>query len=392
MAMTAYNPTTSAIVQNYITVLMTAPAGVPRFDNDPITRNPLGLLIEQQSTNLLTYSGNMLSTWTRSSGVGDIIDNAAIAPDGTQTAIMETQASGASNFIYYQYVYAPISIPYTVSVYFKQGTKPTCGLYVDDNTFGGNRWLSVYNWSTGLITNALSGLGGGVLPTSTATNIGNGWIRLSMTFTPLLQGLTVMVNRDLQGVGGTTFIWGAQLEALPFVTSYIPTTTAQVTRNEDRASITGTNFSSWYNQSQGSFYSQLDSRAGGISATFWSSIGGNTFASLSIVQTNVPRFNANSTPYNILGQATVAGTTNKMSGSLIYGGNMSLAVNGILSGTITAPTSPWMSSIPYPLMGIPDSLYFWNINAGGGCINGHLLKVSYYPKALTSSQLIGLTS
>jgi hypothetical protein len=49
-------------------------------------------------------------------------------------------------------------------------------------------------------------------------------------------------------------VWGAQLEAGAFATSYIPTTTTALTRNADAASMTGTNFSSWYNQSSGSMF------------------------------------------------------------------------------------------------------------------------------------------
>jgi len=41
-----------------------------------------------------------------------------------------------------------------------------------------------------------------------------------------------------------------------FVSSYIPTTTAAVTRSADVASITGSAFSSWYSQSEGTAYCQ----------------------------------------------------------------------------------------------------------------------------------------
>ena len=51
-------------------------------------------------------------------------------------------------------------------------------------------------------------------------------------------------------------IWGVQLETGSFPTSYIPTKGSTVTRNADEASITGTNFSSWYNQSEGTIFSE----------------------------------------------------------------------------------------------------------------------------------------
>jgi hypothetical protein len=50
------------------------------------------------------------------------------------------------------------------------------------------------------------------------------------------------------------YLWGAQLEAGAFPTSYIPTTGTSATRSADIATITGTAFSGWYDQAQGTLY------------------------------------------------------------------------------------------------------------------------------------------
>jgi hypothetical protein len=60
-------------------------------------------------------------------------------------------------------------------------------------------------------------------------------------------------------VGGTALtpatadisVWGAQFEDGAFATSYIPTVASQVTRTADVASITGSLFSQWYRQDEG---------------------------------------------------------------------------------------------------------------------------------------------
>jgi hypothetical protein len=57
--------------------------------------------------------------------------------------------------------------------------------------------------------------------------------------------------------GSGIYLWGAQLEAGSFPTSYIPTTTATVTRAADVASTSGSNFSSWYRQDEGTFFAEV---------------------------------------------------------------------------------------------------------------------------------------
>jgi hypothetical protein len=75
------------------------------------------------------------------------------------------------------------------------------------------------------------------------------------------------------------YIWGAQVEAGAFPTSYIPTTGATATRAADVASMTGTNFSSWYNVNQGTtfFATLLQTPANNFSHGFLSEENGNQF-------------------------------------------------------------------------------------------------------------------
>jgi hypothetical protein len=83
---------------------------------------------------------------------------------------------------------------------------------------------------------------------STSTQLSSVWQRV----TGLVSHGTADVPIDFYfSQTGTYEIWGAQLEVGSFATSYIPTTSAQATRAADNAALTGTNFSSWHRQGEG---------------------------------------------------------------------------------------------------------------------------------------------
>ena len=77
---------------------------------------------------------------------------------------------------------------------------------------------------------------------ATVTGTGAYPTRTTLTFTPTAGSLTLTV---------TGSVTQAQLELGSFPTSYIPTTTASVVRSADVCSITGSDFTSFYNQSEG---------------------------------------------------------------------------------------------------------------------------------------------
>jgi hypothetical protein len=115
--------------------------------------------------------------------------------------------------------------------------------------------LSFYG--TGTVT--LSG-------THSATVVGTGAYptRTTLTFTPTAGTLTVTVSGTVQY---------ANLEAGSFATSWIPTLGTTVTRNADVAQITGSNFSRWYSQSQGTVFASMSSASGAAYTGYLLSIG-----------------------------------------------------------------------------------------------------------------------
>jgi hypothetical protein len=98
-------------------------------------------------------------------------------------------------------------------------------------------------------------------------NYGNGWYRCSLTvqlsYTPSSANLTirptsvVTANLPVTASGDTCYIFGAQLETGSVATSYIPTTTAAVTRNADVVTLSGA-VSGCIGQTEGTIYAEVD--------------------------------------------------------------------------------------------------------------------------------------
>jgi hypothetical protein len=242
-----YIPTTSTI------------NSAPRFDHNPTTRESLGLLVEEARTNLFLNSEAMASwgTVTRST----VSSNTTTAPDGTTTAdtlIEDNTASNTHEILNTAGVAFVSGTTYTFTVFAKAKERSQVNLFLPGAAFGSGTAQETRFDLQAATTTTVTGS-----PTAVITALANGWYRCSITAatTTTATGFP----RFRLSVGGTTsytgdnssglFLWGAQLEAGAFPTSYIPTTTATVTRAADVASITGTNFSSWYNAAEGTIYS-----------------------------------------------------------------------------------------------------------------------------------------
>jgi hypothetical protein len=249
---TAYTATTTAAITNTIPVLETAAIDAPRFDHNPITRASLGLLIEEARTNLLTYSDDFANAaWTKTNAT--IASNTIVAPDGTITGdkLVDDTANSTHEVSRTPTV---TTVAHTLSAYAKAGEKTWLRLVAFQA--GLNGASAYFNLSNGTIGTV------GVGATATITSVGNGWYRCSITYTPVSAGFCTQFIR-VQNADNVSsyigngfdgiFIWGAQLEVGAFQTSYIPTVASTVARNDDVATMTGTNFSDWYNSPKGTF-------------------------------------------------------------------------------------------------------------------------------------------
>jgi hypothetical protein len=233
-------------------ILQTAASGSARFTHDPATGRSLGLLIESGRTNLLTYSEAINNAaWSHVGGTHNA--NQTTAPSGELTADLFTENSAAST--QHRLLQTPTvanGTTYTVSVFVKRASgSRQFGITLTTTTAVARVY---FNLDTGTVGTVVSGSG-------TITAYPNGWYRC--TATGVSDGLTgttffQLCNGTTSGSetytgDGTSglYIWGTQLEAGAFSTSYIQTISASASRSADSVVMTGTNFSSWYNQSQG---------------------------------------------------------------------------------------------------------------------------------------------
>jgi hypothetical protein len=235
-------------------------AGLPRFDYNPVTLAPKGLLIEEARTNIALQSQDISSgSWVKTNAT--VSADAIASPDGTLNAdkLVENTANGTHDTRSNQ---TTTAAAHTFSVYLKAGERNFVMLL-----HGQTATAQVFNLNTG-VTDGNAGFSAPV--SSGIVNAGNGWYRASITVnaTAAINSFRVYMMTDNvtftytgDGTSGI-FIWGAQVEAGAFATSYIPTVASTVTRNADVVSMTGTNFSDWYNASAGSWFIQTDARNG----------------------------------------------------------------------------------------------------------------------------------
>ena len=389
-SMTDYTPTTTAAITNYIPVLQTAPINTPRFDFDPVTGESKGLLIEEQQTNLILYSGDLTNAAYTKTNLTTI--NSNIAPDGTLSATKLINNSGAYGFLYQTVSSLSLTAAYTYSVHLKADELTTARVQV---VSGPNSAYVDVNLSNGTLSAPVSsGLNTGTIITSGYTYItpvGNGWYRVSLAFASTASSASCFVYSTAAGNGFNGFFaWGMQLQAtcndnryLYIARSYIPTTSSAATVGWENAIMSGSNFSSWYNTSQGTFLATF--KGGGMQSqgTYgrilmagnfnWAGNGGGFSFS---VYTNLQ----NPGIYPLTSDFTVNFTNAAFGYSQ---NNITQGVGGYISNTTAGVAMFPLSTNTTLAIGSAISYY---------PLNGNIKKITYYPKQFTAAQLQSLTT
>ncbi|QBX71424.1 hypothetical protein E4630_16150 [Aeromonas hydrophila] len=206
--------------------LKTAAANEPRFERE-------GLLIEGQSTNILTKSSG-LGYWSGATA-DEIVESLERDPFGVTGEVISVVSKAPTNL--YKAITVQPATTYTFSIFYKvKATAASCSVkwgFEGTGIEGGSARVEI-----DCLTGSLIFSDAGILRWK-STKLADGWNRFDVSAKTSSSTTTVTLNisEGAQNIANSLMIFGWQLEALPFASSYIPTTGAAATRAADIVTI-----------------------------------------------------------------------------------------------------------------------------------------------------------
>jgi hypothetical protein len=374
-------------------------------DNVPRLDYPLGgiangcpaLLVEPSAQNLALQSETLnTSPWGTSSAT--VTPNAILSPSNTLTADqINYTANVASRAL--QIIASSNSTTYTYSVFVKNNTFLAGELVLlrfenalsAPNNFEIRAVIDPTNIGAttfSLIGTAGTGTSGTV--SGSVEDYGNGWWRVRVTGTTGTAAASatasIRIQQSSSAIARSLYAWGAQLETGSVATSYIPTTTAAITRGADVISKTGV--SSLIGQTEGTIYAEFSVDFNNRNADILSINAGNSnngfFMSLrdtSVVQLIVRTLGNNELIFQRVGAFSIG--VNKL--AMAYkNGDFAICLNGTAVQTNTNNIT--MPSVSINKIGLGDSaLYALDRQL-------RIRATALLPTRLTNAQLQALTT
>jgi hypothetical protein len=362
-------------------LIQSAAINAARFDHDPITLACKGLLIEESRTNILTGNSQDLSGsgWT---GLGLANNDPLIAdPRGTVGGV------------YY------VTLNERLCSFNGSGTVMCLSFFAKQRTGGGtgvtiqvfqNTTPSAINLGTQLFLFTGTMTPATNFTSLTRTEYPNGWYRFTAVLTAPSGSFNSSARIDIEGAISSNYTWGFQVEAGAFPTSYIPTITGSVVRSADVCSITGSDFTGMYNQSEGSVFVKGSSSGRGAgtfgTASFFFDVALNTNNRISFIATSGtvrPEINSSSVSNYLPTGKTYTSNTIISSSLGIRNGETSSAFldnSAYTGGTNLLLTAPSVTSFN-----------IGRASSNTNFCNGHIQSVRYFKKRLADAKLQALT-
>jgi len=300
------------------------------------------ILVEPQRTNLILQSQTFdNASWTKVNLA--ISANTIISPDGTTTADTITDDSTNGLHVVVQYSTWQ-AITQTASVYAKAGTASK--IFIGNLSQGRG---SYFDLSTQTVVDSS-------LFSGTITSVGNGWFRLTATHTAGTNNQTFGIGlftgtstTSYAGSGQTAYLWGAQLEAGSYHTSYIPTVASTITRNADVISKTG--ISSLIGQTEGTMFVDVNFKADSVFKNLFN-LGTSTSSYIAIVVRSNNKIGAEvlNSGVQVNNDGSTIYTSQRLKIAFAYKANdFAMYVNGVLAfsqntGSVPAKAEVYLGS------------------------------------------------
>jgi hypothetical protein len=332
------------------------------------------LLLEPQRTNICTYSEDM-SQNKQVSNISVTL-NTDIAPNGVQTADKLTTTSTSNPRIG--------SVNVLSAGVFSVFAKAVDAQFIQLINTGDGEAYGNFDLINGVIGTF------GTKTTATIESYGNGWYRCMVYFNIAYASLsrlyiTTSASASYGGAGGplnaSILTWGWQLEVGAYPTSYIPTTTASVTRNADQISLSNVYTNGLITASGGTWFVELkgnvaykgDASGDGI---FLQTVGNTDNFRLQSGTVSSARIIIFKTVSNVKTQLYTT-TTNTTKIAIKWNGTTAdIFANGVKVVSATAFTNTIMQNLATSITGAPK-----NIN-----------EMALFPTPLTDTQCIAITS
>ena len=364
------------------------PENVPRVEYDA-DGNRLGLLIEEQRTNLALNSNYLAADWSEQATTATLTQD-VVGPDGKISAwtLVDDNSGGTASTVGIQENLTFASGgTYAISIFAK--ADGLNWIYFSNVLFDGGTDRNYFDLEN-------VALGASNPNTCFIEDVGNGWRRCTqvMTTTTDLSGIIVIkvansdgdITVDLDGTSSVQ-LYGFQIEAGSFPTSYIKNegTPSGATRSADVVSIPVADFG--YNQSAGTVVVEASTNSTAVTnhsdlnikdasgfkvITSGSRVGGSAEGTYSAYSP---------TTSVLVNKSSVITEGNTYKAAYALADNdVALSVNGT---SVVTDTSTSITSLTATTVEIGDGFEY---------LHGHIKSIKYFPRRLTNAQLVDLTS
>jgi hypothetical protein len=397
----AVSRNTTATRVNSSGLIESVASGVPRIDW--LGQSCPALLVEASGQNVARWVNQMTAQDTPAASGGMTITTGStdfLAPDGTSGSITKYvggAASGTSQNAYYSggQIVATASGAHTFSLFVKRGaTNPLdfCAISFSLFTGASGTAISYFNLASGTAITAGASI----------QDYGNGWYRLiSAPYTIASGDLSGQVLFNMAATSGslsfaasgalnlTAYTWGAQFETGSVATTYIPTTTAAVSRAADVISASGALVSGLIGQTEGTIYAEVDVRNFASSAA-------RRIVNMRVDGNNLLSLEINSAGTSIEFVATSGGVAVTTTASGLTSGIQKIAVgyNSAASGTALYVNGTLRDTKTIAIPSLASVVFGLGVRADGGAgtqLNDRLRAAAIYTTRLSNDQLANIT-